>query len=133
MNETVPTLAELWDGVPIPAGSWHPGADEIRRLDSEVRAALAVAGEDDAVAGELERLVESGAAPPQAAGTGRAAEARRLLAGLPRPEGRHPYLDEIVPALEAADLLFAAIGASTDGRTRFERLSAREPAATTGS
>lgn len=134
MNGTVATLAELWDAVPIPSETWHAWSDRLRRLDEDVRTALDLAGDDTAVARALDQLVESDAAASPPAGTGRLAETRRLLAELPRPEGRHPYLDVIVPALEAAALLFAAVDASPAARTAFEReRAALDTTATAGS
>ena len=125
MSETVDALAEIWAVVPFPDGSWHRWTDLLRRLDADVRSALELAAADELVQRELDRLVELDAAPPPARGMDGLAEAQRLLAGLPRPEGRHPYLDAIVPGLEAAALLLAALTVSPAARRDFDRRRSR--------
>ena len=132
MNDTVAALADLWAAVPIPSENWHRGLDSLRSVDADVRTALELVADDPAAAAALERLVESGASPASATGTGRLADATRLLEALPRPEGRHPYLDVIVPALDAAALLLEAVDASPVARAAFER-TARDRAGTAGS
>ena len=84
-HEVVETLRELADRCPTPA-DWHPGAAAIRAAVADFRAAVAALEAGDAwPADEVEA-------------------ARARLDALPRPEGRHPYMETIVPALEAAEL-----------------------------
>jgi hypothetical protein len=115
----VDELRAVWDRVPIPRESWHPGAAMIARLDQDVRNALrALAdepGADSALAEALSR--EDGTA-----GEGAVGEALRRLAELPRPDGKHPYLDDVLPGLEAAEALLAAVASSPAASERFAGL-----------
>lgn len=126
------TLAAVWERVPLPGEQWHPWAAEIRRLDADVRLALdvlaAVPDGDAAVAAAL----EEGAGEDR--GGDALGEAARRLAALPRPVGHHPYLHELLPGLEAAQVALAAVGRSAAARARFATLAQRAPATTpTGS
>jgi hypothetical protein len=99
----VEELRAVWAGVPIPTG-WHPGAAAIARLDEDVRAAFAVLAEDAAARAALARILEGE--------PGRSVEPRGALARLrelPRPDGKHPYLAEIMPGLEVAEAVLAAV------------------------
>jgi hypothetical protein len=131
VSETVDALAEAWPAAPRPAGAWHPWTDLLDRLDADVR--TAVAGEDELVRRELDRLLELDAAPPHDPGMDGPAEAQRLLAGLPRPEGRHPYLDEIVAGLDAAALLLGALTVSPAARRELARRRSRPTSVPAGS
>ena len=100
----VEELRAIWAGVPIPTG-WHPGAAAIARLDEDVRAAFAVLVEDAALRAALARILEgeSSARPVEPGG------ALARLRELPRPDGKHPYLAEIMPGLEVAEAVLAAV------------------------
>lgn len=97
-------LRRLCGQLPVPDGTWHPGAAAIAavRRDFEwaldrcarLPAALALVGDVD--------IDSSGADPELVA-------AWERLRALPLPEGRHPFLDEIAPALEAATATLAAL------------------------
>jgi hypothetical protein len=115
-------LAAIWAAVPLPGEQWHPWVAELRRLDRDVRAAVAVLAEDAGARSELEAVLEAG---DPAADDGRdgLGEALRLLAELPRPVGQHPFLHEIAPGLEAAGVLLAAVGRSPAARRRFQTLA----------
>jgi hypothetical protein len=116
-------LGAIWAKVPIPAGNWHPWLEEISQLGADVRAALAVVAADEDAASELERLLGEDEPPttaddePDALGA-----AIRRLAALPRPEGKHPFLEDLLPGLEAAELLLAAAASSPAARRRFGEL-----------
>lgn len=112
-------LAAIWAAVPMPGEQWHPWVAELRRLDHDVRAAVAVLAEDAGARGELEAVLEAGDPAPDDGRDG-LGESLRLLAELPRPVGQHPFLHEIAPGLEAAGVLLAAVGRSPAARRRFE-------------
>lgn len=117
-------LAAIWAAVPLPGEQWHPWVAELRRLDHGVRAAVAVLAEDAGARSELEAVLEAGDPAPDDGRDG-LGESLRLLAELPRPVGHHPFLHEIVPGLEAAGVLLAAVGRSSAARARFGELAAR--------
>lgn len=104
-KEEAPPVEELraiWERVPLPREARHPGAAAIARLDEEVRAAFAVLAVDRGARAALARIL-AGGAPTAAAG------ALARLRELPRPDGKHPYLAEILPGLEAAEAVLAAV------------------------
>lgn len=121
-------LAAVWDAVPIPGEQWHPWVGEIRRLDADVRAALAVLAESDDGREQLEAALEE--EPGDDEGADALGDAVRLLARLPRPVGHHPFLHEIVPGIEAAGVALAAVGRSAATRARFAELAQREAVST---
>lgn len=113
-------LDTIWAAVPFPGENWHPWVAELRRLDADVRAAIEVLDETAGSREELEALLEEAVAAEDA-GADSLGEAVRRLALLARPAGQHPFLHEIVPGLEAAGVLFAAVGRSPEARQRFGR------------
>ena len=88
--ELVETLRELLDRCPFPS-CWHPGWSAIAEVLEDFRAAVEA----------LERPAElvTDCYKPGA----EVAAARERLEALPRPAGQHPYLDVIVPTLEAME------------------------------
>jgi hypothetical protein len=108
--ETVEVLRELLNACPFP-GSWHPGHDRIAVVFDDFRCAveaLETAGGDD----------EDRDASLAVAG------ARSRLEGLPRPEGQHPYLDTILPTLEAMELALDLLDQDPSAAAAFARLRA---------
>jgi hypothetical protein len=89
-------LAAIWAAVPLPGEQWHPWVAELRRLDRDVRTAVAVLAEDADARSELEAVLEAGDPAPDDGRDG-LGEALRLLAELPRPVGHHPFLHAIAP------------------------------------
>ena len=79
---TTERMRELLEACPVPA-EWHPGAAAIRAWHEDFRAAVE----------SLERG-EGWPAP-------RVAAARGRLQGMVDPEGRHPFVDEVVETLGA--------------------------------
>ncbi len=88
--DVVETLRELLDACPVPA-RWHPGAAEIRQVFEDFRLAVET----------LEGHVTDCHLDVEAA--------RARLDALPRPQGQHPYLDTIVPTLEAMEVALALL------------------------
>ena len=97
-------LSQLAARMPVPEGVWHPHAALIREVRDELLADLARLR---ACRDAEERLTTLLGDPSLAPRPGSA------LARLPLPEGRHPYLDEILPALDAARLVQAALAVAT--------------------
>lgn len=103
-------LRSLPERLPVPDGSWHAWVPEIRGCRDGLRLALR-ACEADPRAGELLAAALDGSLDEPFAGSpGTALEAHyRLLGSLPLPGGRHPYLDEILAALEATEAALVAV------------------------
>ena len=85
-------LRALADAFPVP-GPWHPYAEAIGAIAADIRRAA-------------DTLEQHGRWTP-----GEVAAARERLGGMIDPEGRHPFVDEIVETLaamrEALDTLSA--------------------------
>jgi hypothetical protein len=110
VDELLSELRRLAERLPLPHPFWHPYTGQMHVVVRDLFAAI------DAIAllrpaqVELLRQVEGqAAAPPPDAGGPTVAAARRRLRELPRPDGQHPYLFEIVPTLEAAAAALAAL------------------------
>ncbi len=109
-GELLAALRDLCVRLPVPQPSWHPYAEQIVACRDDLERALATAAEYpdaiDLVAalidGEAEPRFDPGTSPELTAAWGR-------LEALPIPAGRHPYLDEILPALDALRLLLVAL------------------------
>ena len=84
-------MRALVEACPVPA-DWHPGAAGIRAWHADFRAAV-----DSLERGE--RWDEA-----------RVAVARARLDAMVDPEGRHPFVDEIVDALAATREAFDRVG-----------------------
>ena len=98
-------LLELAQRMPVPEGMWHPHAALIREVKDEFLADLERLRALPDAEERLTTLLDVDLVPlPGSA-----------LAGLPLPEGQHPFLDEILPALEAARLAQAALAAASVG------------------
>ena len=106
--ETIEVLRELLNGCPFPS-QWHPGAHRIAACFDDFRCAV----EALETAGEEEDADDGGAAV-------RAARAR--LERLERPEGQHPYLDTILPTLEAMELALDLLEQDPEAAAAFARL-----------
>jgi hypothetical protein len=76
-------MRELVEACPVPA-AWHPGAAAIRAWHDDFRAAVESIERGEGWDGE------------------RLALAREHLQAMVDPEGRHPFVDEIVEALAAS-------------------------------
>jgi hypothetical protein len=112
-TDTVQLLRELRSlcaRLPAPQPNWHPHVALIVacRQDFE-RAIDATAAIPDAL--ELFTALADGEAEPDfdPAASPELAAAWQRLETLPIPAGQHPYLDDILPALEALRLLLVAL------------------------
>lgn len=127
--DLVGELRALWERVPAPKDRWHPWSDVLARLRDDVRTGVATLEADEEGRRQLGRIL---AGESVDAGAGLADElgaAIRRLAELPRPDGKHPFLEDVLVGLEAALALLTAAACSPTARARFNALAAqREPA-----
>jgi len=106
-------LRTLQARLPVPQPGWHPHTALIGGVRDDFGLAIDAAAEDPAaldllaalVDGELEPTFDSDA--PQ-----ELTDAWERLQALPCPEGQHPFLDEILAALDALRLLLVALSLS---------------------
>jgi hypothetical protein len=108
--EEIAVPRQLVAAFPVPDGSWHGFADEIAACRDDLAAAIEAIDGDEPALAALQALLESGSAAPPSSRPELAAAAARLEA-LPAPEGRHPFVDDILPALEAMHAGLAAVAA----------------------
>jgi hypothetical protein len=106
-------LRTLVERMPLPHPVWHRYVPEMHAAVVVATAALDVLEQLPEAAAELRRQVEGDAAyPDDAAGGPAIAAARARLRAVPIPEGEHPYLGEIMLALEAAEAALATLAAT---------------------
>ena len=103
VERVIGEIRELAGAMPVPDASWHPHAALIRAVRDELLADLTRL---EAQAGGEERL-------SSLLGAEVAPRPGSALAALPVPQGEHPYLGEILPVLEAARLVQAAVAAAS--------------------
>jgi hypothetical protein len=103
----------LVERLPLPHPFWHQFVPEMDVVVIDARAAIDALASLPQAATQLLRQIEEHADHPddQAAGPTIAA-ARARLRALPVPQGEHPYLDEILLALEAAQAALGALAAT---------------------
>ena len=109
--EATSLLRELARAFPIPERRWHRHVDEMLACRRDLECAAEAIEADPAAQEALNALIEEepvGAAEPVAAPPVAAALDR--LEALLVPEGEHPFVDEIVPTLEAMPLKVSAQG-----------------------
>jgi len=122
-RELYEAVAALAGAFPVPHPSWHGYVPEMRACLADLERALEVSEQAPetlalalrAVEGELEHGFDA-----RHAGPGLAAAYRRL-GTLPVPAGEHPFLDEIVPTLEAVEALLVAVSLVPTAAAAFER------------
>jgi hypothetical protein len=111
-SEPLDALRDLCARLPVPQG-WHLWATEIAACQEDFRQALALADEHPDALELVVQLIDGRAEPEfDADASPELAAAWRRLEELPLPAGRHPYLDEILPALDALRLLLLALSHS---------------------
>jgi hypothetical protein len=132
-DEVLDELRVIWDRAPVPRERWHAWVDVIAQLRADVSVALDVLDEDDEARRALAGLIDDGRTYSDEREDAVAAAIRRLDE-LPRPDGKHPYLEDILPALEVAEVVLAAVASAPAARRRFAELAQRVPVSTpTGS
>lgn len=109
-SELLAELHGLCARLPVPQPSWHPYVSQIAACRSDFEQALALAAAQPSALERLAALLDGDAEPhfDADAASGLTADWQRLEA-LPLPSGQHPYLDDIIPALEAYRLLLIAL------------------------
>lgn len=115
-SELLAELRGLCARLPLPQPSWHPYVSQIAACRSDFEQALALAAEQPAVLERATALLDGDAEPAfDADASPDLAAAWQRLEALPRPSGQHPYLDEILPALDALRLLLIALSTTGTG------------------
>jgi hypothetical protein len=120
MDDLYLELRRLCERLPLPDASWHPFAGLIGQLRADMGVALDVCAERPAlrsvlaevVAGERSLVFDGGAERELT-------EAHRRLHALPMVEGRHPFIDEIVPTLEGAEALLVCLSCDSQAAADF--------------
>lgn len=109
-SELLAELRRLCNRLPVPQPSWHPYVAQIAACRNDFEQALALAADSPPTLELVAALADGGTEPTfdEAASPALTIAWRRLEA-LPLPSGQHPYLDEILPALEAHRLLLVAL------------------------
>lgn len=121
--EEVVVLRQLAAAFPVPDGRWHGFSEEIAACRADLAAAVeSIAGDETALAA-LRRGIDGDTAAPRPGEPELAAAVARLEA-LPAPEGRHPFVDDILPALEAMHVALAALAASPAAASAFAQARA---------
>lgn len=105
-------LRTLIERLPLPHPLWHRYVPEMHAAVTDATAALEALEQLPGAAAELRRQIEGEATYPEdGAGGAAIAAARGRLRAVPIPQGEHPYLDEIMLALEAAEVALATVAA----------------------
>lgn len=108
--ELLSELRRLCARLPVPQPTWHPYVPPIHAFQKDFQQALELAAAHPDALDLLATLVEDDAGlafDPDTSPELTAAWER--LAALPIPDGQHPYLDDILPTLEAHRLLLIAL------------------------
>lgn len=115
-GELLAELRRLCARLPIPQPGWHPYVSHIVACRDDFERALVLAA-DSPHALELVSTLVDGASEPgfEPAASPALTAAWQRLETLPIPDGQHPYLDDILPALEALRLLLVALSRRGDG------------------
>ena len=112
-HELLAEMRRLAERFPVPHPLWHRYVPQMREVIADFRAAVVALESLPDAHDELLRQVEGTADDVAADAGGPAlAAARERLRSLPVPEGEHPYIDEILVGLEAADAALAALAAA---------------------
>lgn len=113
VETVVAEMRSLVQRFPLPHPAWHRYVPEMHAVVIDAIAALDALAAASGAHEELHRQVGGEAASPaEDAGGPTIAAARRRLRELPIPSGEHPYLDEILLMLEAAEAALAALAVS---------------------
>jgi hypothetical protein len=111
-------MRALAERFPLPHPLWHNYVPQMHAMIVDLTAALAALADLPRSQENLVAQVEGDADyPAEDAGGAAIASARRRLRALPIPQGEHPYLDEILLTLEAAEAALAALATAEGDRT----------------
>lgn len=109
-SELLADLRRLCNRLPVPQPDWHPYVAKIAACRDDFEHALALAADAPQTLDLVAALVDGDLQPAfDEVASAELATAWRRLEALPLPSGQHPYLDEILPALEAHRLLLVAL------------------------
>ena len=113
-GELLRELRGLCERLPVPQPSWHPYVAQIAACRADFEQALALAAAHPEALELVAGLLDDDGDPSFNAGTSPDLTAAwQRLQALPLPSGQHPYLDDILPALEAHRLLLVALSRTT--------------------
>ena|GEM_PF-1915452 len=115
-SELLAELRRLHARLPVPQPAWHPYVPLIAAARDDLERALALAAERPDSLELAAALLDGGPEPAfdEDASPELTAAWRRLEA-LPLPDGRHPYLDDILPVVEGLRLLLVALSRTGGG------------------
>lgn len=115
-GELLTDLHRLCERLPVPQPSWHPFVAQIAACRDDFEHALDLATNHPETLDLLAALIDGSAERSfgEDASAALTAAWRRLQA-LPTPSGQHPYLDDILPALDAHRLLLIAVSQTAAG------------------
>lgn len=105
-------LRRLLARLPVPDARWHAHVPQIAAVRDDFAAAIDAAAARPEALALFEAMLAGDAEPAFEPGDPELEAAYDRLQALPVPEGQHPFLDEILPALEAAELLLCALSAA---------------------
>lgn len=113
-GELLRELRALCERLPLPQPAWHPYVEQIVTCRADFEHALDLAAAHPEALQLVAALVDGDGEPSLDAGASpELAAAWQRLQALPLPSGRHPYLDDILRALEAHRLLLVALSRTT--------------------
>ena len=103
-------LRSLQTRLPVPQPHWHPHVARIAACRDDFAQAIEELDGDPEALDLLAALVDGASEPDFAADASEPlAAAWQRLESLPLPEGQHPFLHEIVPALDALRLVLVTL------------------------
>ena len=109
-SELLTELRRLCARLPLPQPSWHPYVAQIAACRSDFERSLDLAIDWPKALELVAGLLESSSEPSfDEDTTPELSAAWQRLQTLPLPDGQHPYLDDILPALVAHRLLLVAL------------------------
>lgn len=109
-SELLTELHGLCDRLPVPQSGWHPYVAQIAACRSDFERSLDLAIDWPKALELVAGLLESSSEPSfDEDTTPELSAAWQRLQTLPLPDGQHPYLDDILPALVAHRLLLVAL------------------------
>jgi hypothetical protein len=103
-------LRRLCERLPVPQAGWHRYVVLIAGCRQDFEHALTLVAHHPAALGLFAALTDGELDLTfDSAGSPELTSAWERLEDLPIPEGQHPYLDDILPALEALRLLLVSL------------------------